>query len=241
MKKLFWLLTVVVLLASACNRSRKGTECPVEVVEDTVQAVVDTVPVPVEPSVPKAYAPSVRQWLSVRASGRMEVPGAGGLELNLFAVLAKDSVVYLHISKFGIELGRALCRPEKVVVLIHPESGYWAGSYALLRKKTGLPLDFEMVQDLLLLTPHNARVEIDSGGFLRKVQWTSAEGGGTVTAQYSDYAHIGGEGAELLYPRSISVSLPSLGSARLTVKSAKPDVPGPVSLKIPEKYKLLKF
>ena len=239
MKKVFCLFTAVVLLLSACNRSRRGAELPVQPAVDTVQVDVDTVPV--APPVPKAYAPPVRQWLSVRASGRMEVPGAGGLELNLFAVLAKDSVVYLHVSKFGIELGRALCRPEKVVVLVHPESGYWEGSYALLRQKTGLPLDFEMVQDLLLLTPHNARVETDSGGFLRKVQWTSAEGGGTVTAKYSEYGNIGGEGVEVFYPGVISVSLPSLGSARLTVKSAKPDVPGPVSLKIPEKYKRLKF
>ena len=94
--------------------------------------------------------------------------------------MAKDSAVYLHVSKFGIELGRALCRPEKVVVLVHQESGYWEGSYALLRKKTGLPVDFEMVQDLLLLTPHNAQVDIDSSGYLRKAQWASLNGGGAV-------------------------------------------------------------
>ncbi|MBO4773408.1 MAG: DUF4292 domain-containing protein [Bacteroidales bacterium] len=239
MKKLLVRLVACLLLFSSCTNSRREKGGQTQPVVDTVQVQADTLPVP--PPAPQAYVPPLRQWLSVRASGRMEIPGAGGLELNLFAVVAKDSAVYLHVSKFGIELGRALCRPEKVVVLVHPESGYWEGSYALLRKKTGLPVDFEMVQDLLLLTPHNAQVDIDSSGYLRKAQWASLNGGGAVAAKYSDYGNIGGEGVKVMYPKTISVSLPSLGSARLTVKSAKPDVPGPASLKIPEKYKPLKL
>ncbi len=195
-----------------------------------------------EPELPVAYVPPVRQWLSVRGVARVEMPGMGALDLNLFAVVRKDSLIYLHVSKFGIELGRALCTPEKVVVLIHPESAYWTGGYSLLRKKTGLPLDFDMVQDLLLLTPKNVRTVIDSNGYLRKVQWVSSDGGGTVTAEYGDYGNAGGEGVMFVYPKTISVSLPSMGgSARVTVKSAKPDVPGPASLKIPEKYKPLKL
>ena len=240
MKKLLFSLLAGLLLFSACTRSRKGTEGPVQPAVDTVQVSVDTVPV--APPAPKAYMPAVRRWLSIRASGKMDVPGLGGQDLNIFAVLAKDSVLYLHVSKFGIELGRALCTPEKVVVLIHPESAYWTGGYSLLRKKTGLPLDFDMVQDLLLLTPKNVRTVIDSNGYLRKVQWVSSDGGGTVTAEYGDYGNAGGEGVMFVYPKTISVSLPSMGgSARVTVKSAKPDVPGPASLKIPEKYKPLKL
>ena len=77
MKRLLLPMMAAVLLLSACTRSRKGTEGPVQPAVDTVQAAVDTVPV--APPAPKAYAPSVRKWLSVRASGRMEVPGAGGL------------------------------------------------------------------------------------------------------------------------------------------------------------------
>ena len=223
---------MLVLLAGCRWHKTASPETPE--VRDTVPVVV------VEPELPVAYVPPVRQWLSVRGVAHFDMPGMGGLDLNLFAVVRKDSVVYLHVSKFGLELGRALCRPESVVVLLHVESSYWKGGYSQIRQKTGLPVDFQTLQDLLLISPVNAQTVVDSNGFLAKASWLKQDGSVYLKVGYKEYANIG-DSTEVLYPRSISISIPSMGSGRMTVKSAKVEVPGPASLKIPEKYKRMEW
>ena len=219
-------------------RSGKPEKLPVS---DTVKVMTDTVSVPLVIHSPATYVPPVRQWLSVRMSGNVKVPGMGGLDLNLFAVLLKDSLVYLHISKFGIELGRALCSPEKMLLLVHPELAYWEGDYAAFRKKSGVPLDFGTLQDLLLLTPRNVNDVVDSAGYLIRVRWLDQGGVCYLQAKYGTYSDIAAD-SQVRYPQQIMISMPrSGGTAYMSVKSVKVEVPGPVSVRIPSKYKPLQW
>jgi hypothetical protein len=228
------------LAFSGCHRHRPEQPA-VSDVPDTAIVRPDTVRVSEEPPAPAFYVPPVRQWLSVRMSGAVKMPGMGSLDVNLFAVVLRDSLIYLHISKFGIELGRALCRPGKILLLVHPELAYWEGDYATFRKKSGVPLEFGVLQDVLLLTSRDARTVVDTDGYLIRMDWPDRDGGCYLQAAYGTYADIA-SGSQVKYPQDIRLSMPkSGGNLRMTVKSVKVDEPGPVTVRVPEKYRPLQW
>ena len=184
-----------------------------------------------------SYVPPVRQWLSVRGNAEIRFPGADdGLIVNYFAVLAKDSLMYLHISKFGIELGRVLCSPDSLTLLLHTSQSYWQGTYTVLYSTLGVPLNFRMLQDLFLLSPGLPGKSVGTDGFLTQTVWTKD----TVTlftVDYAQYENVGKDSLIVYYPQTMQLRIPDPDvEIRLSHRAVKVEVPGPVSLKIPEKY-----
>lgn len=84
-------------------------------------------------------------WLSYRANMRADWNN-GGADAALFFVNRKDSLIYINISKMGIELFRLVATPDSVKYLNRLEGTYALGDYTLLRKKFGVQANFDMLQ-----------------------------------------------------------------------------------------------
>lgn len=185
-----------------------------------------------------SYTPPVQHWLSLRGSADVRLSGGDeGMTVNYFAVLAKDSLLYLHISKFGIEIARALCRPDSMTVLLHPAQAYWQGSYSILYSVFGIPLNFKTLQELLLLSPTLPHKSVDAQAQLTQTVWTLNDTATLFTVDYAHYENVGKDSLEVYYPLDMQLRVPEADvEVRLQHRSVKVEVPGPSSLKIPEKY-----
>ncbi|MBO4282589.1 MAG: DUF4292 domain-containing protein, partial [Bacteroidales bacterium] len=110
-------------------------------------------------------------WFSARGSVDWQPEGEEAVRFTMFYAVAKDSLLYVHLSKFGIELARALFRPDSVFLLLSATGNYWTGTYAVLGRKVGYPVDFSLLQGLLTAMPDAPYVQTDSNGLLRTAQW----------------------------------------------------------------------
>lgn len=70
--------------------------------------------------------------------------------LNLFIVIKKDSIIYINANKMAIELGRIVLTPDSVKYINHLNATYYVGTYAVVPKLLGFPVDFFMLQSLLM-------------------------------------------------------------------------------------------
>lgn len=64
--------------------------------------------------------------------------------------MKKDSVIWMSISKLGIEGARVLMTKDSVKFFNRMESKYFKGDFTFISKLLNTPLDFEMVQSLLV-------------------------------------------------------------------------------------------
>ena len=69
--------------------------------------------------------------------------------VHLFFVNRIDSIIYVNLNLFGIELGRAVATPDTFVFVNKLEKTYYKGDYSYLAKLLGFPMDFQMMQSLL--------------------------------------------------------------------------------------------
>ncbi len=88
-------------------------------------------------------------WFSSRMNCAIHREEGAELNFSVFMVVAKDSIIYLNVSKFGIELGRMVCTPDSIRLLVHPSTLYWTGTYADVYRVTGFALDYFILQSLL--------------------------------------------------------------------------------------------
>ncbi|MDR1793133.1 MAG: DUF4292 domain-containing protein [Bacteroidales bacterium] len=92
------------------------------------------------------------QWITYRcnASIRDYENESEQMAVNVFFVNRKDSIIYLNISKFGIEGARAVFTPDSVKYVNHLESSYYSGDYHIVPQLLGFEADFYMLQALLV-------------------------------------------------------------------------------------------
>lgn len=181
-------------------------------------------------------------WFSARGNAEWQPSDESPLRFSVFYVLAKDSLLYVHLSKMGMELVRVLLRADSVFVLLPMKDAYWKGTYASLSRRTGFPLDFQMLQGLLAATPPAPRQQTDTNGLLQKAQWFLSDSTLAVEVNYSGYEKVGGDSLSLLFPLETELLFP-LADQRLKwqLKSVRPGVPGPTSFRIPPRYTLVKW
>lgn len=224
-KRLLFLLIVLAVAVPHLHAQNKNFTAVAHSLRDTVETV-------------KSYVPPVRQWLSLRGNAEVRFSGAEeGLTVNYFAVLAKDSLLYLHVSKFGIEFARACCTPDSLTVLLHTSQSYWQGAYSLFYGTLGIPLNFKMLQDLLLLSQELPGKQVDSAGFPTQAVWKAGDTATLFTVDYARYENAGQDSLAVYYPQEMRLRVPEAEvEVRLQHRAVKVDVPGPSSLKIPEKY-----
>ncbi|MBQ7490397.1 MAG: DUF4292 domain-containing protein [Bacteroidales bacterium] len=87
--------------------------------------------------------------------------------VQIYFVNRIDSIIYLNINLFGIELARAVAKPDSFVFVNKLESTYYSGGYEWLSKKIGSAVDFYMIQSVF-----NAR---DFAGFEDSLQLVENE------------------------------------------------------------------
>jgi hypothetical protein len=72
------------------------------------------------------------------------------ISASAFFVNKKDSVIYLTISKLGIEGIRVVVTPDSVKFLNHLNSSYYSGDYSFLEKMLGFKVNFYLLQAIFL-------------------------------------------------------------------------------------------
>ena len=157
-------------------------------------------------------------WITYRANA--SISNVEPKNLNVFVVNRKDSIIYMTISKLGIEGGRLVLTPDSVKFLNHLSSNYYIGNYSLLERWTGFKADFYLLQSLLIgeELPQYAK------SFLQ------ASYGNFITVNSQPFF----QEADFVIPKE-DIRL------NVQVKSVKLNEVGPTSIRIPEKYMPIKI
>ena len=94
-----------------------------------------------------------REFRFDRMNAKMDVESTIDSSDNSFTVnlrMKKDSVIWMTISKLGIEGARVLITKDSVKFLDRLKSRFFKGDYAYISKLLNTELDFEMLQSLLV-------------------------------------------------------------------------------------------
>lgn len=160
------------------------------------------------------------QWLSYR--GKADIIDTGGTHTcNFYMVNRIDSIIYLNVHASGIELMRFVFTPDSVTYVNKLTYQYYKGGYAPFAMLTRLPVNFKMIQAMFngqeeLLPQH------------QKYSFT-----------YSDYAAV--DSLQSFFTRMNFKALDQVIEIDATIKVVRFNVPGPTSIRIPEKFKALPY
>lgn len=177
---------------------------------DTTLAVMDTLP-------PLA---SGYEWISYR--GKADIVDTGGTRTcNIFMVNRVDSIIYLNVSAYGIEVMRAVLTPDSVKYVNKLTYQYYCGTYAPLRLLLKMPVDFAFVQDVL---NGHGEERLEHSRF---------------ACEYHDYAAV--DSTQSFFTEMVLKDLHQLTEIRAHLKVIRFNVPGPTGIRIPEKFKELKL
>ncbi len=87
----------------------------------------------------------------LNAQAKIFVEGNGqSIAANANLIWIKDSVMWLNVKKFGIEVARVLITPDSVITLNRLEKTCTLQSLAALQRKYNLPAGFGLLQQTLL-------------------------------------------------------------------------------------------
>ena len=182
----------------------------VETQSDTSIAVYDTLP-------PMA---SGYKWLSYR--GKADIVDTGGTRTcNFFFVNRVDSIIYLNVSAYGIEVMRAVLTPDSVKYVNKLTYQYYCGTYAPLRMLLKRQVDFALVQDILQGFGDD---RLEHSRF---------------ACEYHDYAAV--DSTQSFFTELVLKDLHQLLEIHAHLKVIRFNVPGPTGIRIPEKFKELKL
>lgn len=160
------------------------------------------------------------EWLSYR--GKAELSDTGGTRTcNFFMVNRIDSLVYLNVHASGIEFIRVVFTPDSFTYVNKLTYQYYKGTYAPLRLLTHLPLDFQLIQALF-----NGNDEQ-----LPKRQKLSFD--------YRNFAAV--DSSQSFFTEFDFKDLDHVLEIRAVLKNIRFNIPGPTSIRIPEKFEELKF
>ncbi len=126
----FWFfpLTMVLLLFFSCKSTKPTTT------EGTIKETFAEAPVNLDFS-----------YLSSKVTVEYD-----GYNLQGQIRIKNDSILWLSLSKFGLELGRVKATPDSVFFLNKFQSECLLGSYSDLSKMIGFDINFNILQSLLL-------------------------------------------------------------------------------------------
>ncbi len=87
-------------------------------------------------------------WYSYKSNAKVYFNGTtvGG---TVDVRIKKDKVIWMSIRKFGFEVARVLIRPDSVFAVDRLNGKYLAESYEHFKEKYDVPVDFNMMQDIL--------------------------------------------------------------------------------------------
>jgi len=230
---------------------------------DTIKATIisdSLAPMPKEIQIPQIKQSN--QWYSARISISMS---SSDDEISGFIVNRRDSLFYLNINKFGIEIARVVLTKDTISMVNRFEKTFYRGDYSIVSKLYGISLTFEMVQSIFMaetfsgFTSNGKEItDTDSALFISIPRYTDSIHKIAINQQMTfdkktnrlsrnrikdietqQVATITYQSYETIdafvFPNIYMIELPGM-NVTITTKSAKVNVPGPTTLNIPQKY-----
>ena len=89
--------------------------------------------------------------LSISGKAKVDIPDEGlGMRMSYRLNMYKDSLIWIRVSKLGIEAVRVMITRDSVFALDNINERYVRSGFDPANKYTGLDLDFPLLQDLIL-------------------------------------------------------------------------------------------
>lgn len=193
---LFWMLLVTLLFNVGLEAQNI----------DSVNVAVDTVVLPMA----TGY-----DWITYR--GKADIIDTGGTRTcNFYMVNRTDSILYLNIHAYGVEVIRAVFTPDSVKYVNKLTQQYFYDSYAPINRYLPFSFDFQTVQALF-----NAETE-------------KLPQGQKLSYEYSAFQPV--DSASSFFTEFVFRELNRVIEIRGKIKVVRLNVPGVTSIKIPEKF-----
>lgn len=106
--------------------------------------------------------------LTLTGKGSTSIPASDvDMTFSYRINIMRDSLIWMRISKFGIEAARALITKDSVYILDRLNQTLRVANYAPAEKLTGFEVDYGILEDLLLGNFHPIPVLLDVSGEAR--------------------------------------------------------------------------
>lgn len=154
-------------------------------------------------------------WITYR--GKADIIDTGGTRTcNFYMVNRTDSILYLNIHAYGVEVIRAVFTPDSVIYVNKLTSQYYRDTYKPINKFLPFSIDFQTVQALF-----NGRTEMLPQG--QKLSY-----------EYSAFAPV--DSASSFFTEFVFKELNRVIEVRGKIKVIRLNVPGVTNIRIPEKF-----
>ena len=206
MKIRFRILWMVVALMFTCVGVRAQVADSTAVTADSIAVPVDTVVLPMA----TGY-----DWITYR--GKADIIDTGGTRsCNFYFVNRTDSILYINIHAYSVEVMRAVFTPDSVIFVNKLTQQYFRDTYAPLNKYLPFTLDFQTVQALF-----NGQTE-------------KLPQGQKLSFEYSAFEPV--DSTSSFFTEFVFKELNRVIEVRGKIKVIRLGVPGVTSIRIPEKF-----
>ena len=159
-------------------------------------------------------------WITYR--GKFDLVDTNGTKSgNFYMVNRTDSILYLNIHAYGIEVMRAVFTPDSITYVNKLTYQYYKGTYAPFRRLLPFAFDFQTVQALF-------------NGDTDKLPK-----GQKLGFEYSAFEPV--DSTSSFFTEFVFKELDRLIEVRGKLKVVRLNVPGVTSVKIPEKFDAIEF
>ena len=159
-------------------------------------------------------------WITYR--GKADIIDTGGTRTcNFYMVNRTDSILYLNIHAFGIEVMRAVFTPDSITFVNKLTYQYYQGTYAPISSRLPFSFDFQTIQALF-----NGDTEKLPKGKKLSFEYLAFEPVDSTSSFFTEFVF-----------KELNKLIEVCGK----IKVVRLNVPGVTSIKIPEKFERLTF
>ena len=182
-------------------------------VADSATVAADGIAVPIDTAVlPMATG---YDWITYR--GKADIIDTGGTRTcNFYMVNRTDSILYLNIHAYGVEVMRAVFTPDSITYVNKLTQQYFRDTYDPIAKLLPFPFDFQTVQALF-------------NGETDKLPQ-----GQKLSYEYSAFQPV--DSVSSFFTELVFKELNRVLEIRGKIKVIRLNVPGVTSIKVPEKF-----
>lgn len=257
-----FLFLLIIPFLYSCKTHKQAHIYQTNVKDSSIVTTVSDSLISLPKETPTIQIRQSNQWYSARITIGMS---SSDDEISGFIVNRRDSLLYLNINKFGIEIARVVLTKDTISMINRFEKTYYRGDYSIVSKLYGISLTFDMIQSIfmaetfsgfisngkeLTLTDSTLSISIPRNtDSIHKItinqQLTVDKSTNRLiknrvkdiqTQQVASISYQNYETIEtFVFPNIYTIELPGM-NVTITAKSAKVNIPGPTSLNIPQKY-----
>ena len=182
-------------------------------VADSAMVAADSITLPVDTAVlPMATG---YDWITYR--GKADIIDTGGTRTcNSYFVNRTDSILYLNIHAYSVEVMRAVFTPDSIKYVNKLTQQYFYDTYASINKVLPFMVDFQTVQALF-----NGQAE-------------KLPQGQKLSFEYSAFQPV--DSTSSFFTEFVFKELNRVIEIRGKIKVVRLNVPGVTSIKVPEKF-----